>query len=55
MGNEQVSTVNFYNLICNAIQKITVMCYHDNRTPIFFQLVFQELYGFIVNVVGWFV
>ena len=31
------------------------MRHHDNCTPIFFQLVFQELYGFIVNVVGWFV
>ena len=52
---ENLSSVYFNNFSGNAVQKVPVVGYHNNGTPIFQQLFFQQSNRFVVNMVGRFV
>ncbi len=52
---EQAEFVNFDNLIAYPVQKVTVMCDHEQRAICFSQVIFQPFGHFNVQVVGRFV
>ena len=49
---EETATVNLHDFPGDAVQEIPVVGDHDNCATILLQLLFQQLYGFVVDVVG---
>ena len=46
-----LSFIDFHNPVAYTVQKIPVMCHHNHCSPVIFQIIFQPLHRFQVQMV----